>query len=209
MKTAELSSRVYKLLLIVYPSAFRREYGHQMQQVFRDRYRDEALRNRHLAIAGYWIRTLFDLVLTAIREHSEDFRKDHTIMRRDMISLAGCIAIIATAFALLSYGRTHEVSSILVFGRVLDAIVTTGIVGNLIVFLLVKTTKRDSLRIALWSFFVVHAVLAILIAIIGPRVEAQFRFGPILLAYVVSLLFWVGLHWAWQLSKPQLAESDV
>lgn len=130
-------------------------------------------------------------------------------MRRDMISLAGCIAIIATALALLNYGRTHEVSSILVFGRLLDAIAVTGIIGNLIVFLLVKTTKRDSFRIALWTFLVVHAVLALLIAIMGPQLEAQFRFGPILLGYVLSFLFWVGLHWAWQLSNRQLAKSDI
>jgi hypothetical protein len=45
----------------------------------------------------------------------------------------GCTAIIVIAFALLSYGRAHEVSSIIAFGRVLDAIVTTGIIGNLII----------------------------------------------------------------------------
>jgi hypothetical protein len=74
---------------------------------------------------------------------------------------------------------------------------------------LIKTTRHDSFRIALWSFLVVHAGLAVVIAIIGPRLEPQFRFGPILLAYVVSFLFWVGLHWAWQLSNRQLAKSDV
>ena len=73
--TADLSCRIYKLLLITYPSAFRREYGHQMQQVFRDCYRDEVRRNNNLAIAGYWIRTLLDLVLTAIKEHSENLRR--------------------------------------------------------------------------------------------------------------------------------------
>jgi hypothetical protein len=206
------AARVYKLLLIAYPSAFRREYGLQMQQVFRDCYRDEARRNSHSAIAGYWMRTLLDLLLTAAREHSESFRKDHTIMstlRRDLIALAGCIAIIATALALLSYGRTHEASWILIFGYTLDAIATTGIVGNLIVFLLVKTTKRDSFRIALWTFLVVHAALTSLIAIIGPRMGGHFSFGPILVAYVFSFLFWVGLHRAWQVSKPQLTRTDV
>lgn len=204
----DFSARVYKLLLSAYPCSFRREYGYQMQQVFRDRYRDEARRNRRLAIAAYWLRTLLDLIPSAAREHSENLRKDHT-MRRDIVSLVGCIAIICIAFALLSYGRTHEVSAILVFGRTLDAIVTTGIIGNLLVFVLIKTTRHDSFRIALWSFFVVHAGLAVVIAIIGPRLEPQFRFGPILLAYVVSFLFWVGLHWAWQLSNRQLAKSDV
>lgn len=134
----DLSCRVYKLLLVAYPSAFRREYGHQMEQVFRDCYRDEARRNH---LAGYWVRTLLDLVLTATKEHSENFRKELKIMstlRRDLVSLVGCTAIIVIAFALLSYGKAHEVSSILAFGHVLDAIVTTGIIGNFIIFLLVK-----------------------------------------------------------------------
>ena len=207
--TAGLSCRVYKLLLIAYPSAFRREYGHHMQQVFRDCYRDEARRN-HLAIAGYWMRTLWDLALTATKEHSENFRKDHTFMstlRRNIIPVVGCAAIIVIAFALLNYARTHENSSILLFGRVLDAIVTTGIIGNLIVFLLVKTTKWHSLRIALWTFLVVHVVPVIVIAIIGPQIETQFRLGPIMLAYVLSFCFWFGLHWAWHLSNRQLAKS--
>ena len=204
----DLSCRVYKLLLVAYPSAFRREYGHQMQQVFRDCYRDEARRNQ-FAIAGYWMRTLLDLVLTATKEHTEHFRKDHTIMsslRRDIVPLVSCTAIIVVAFTLLSYGRTHEVWSILAFGRVLDAIVTTGIIGNLVVFLLVKTTRWHSLRIALWTFVVVHAMLLIVIAVIGPQIEAQFRFGPIMLAYFLSFLFWFGLHWAWHLSNRQLAK---
>jgi hypothetical protein len=132
-----------------------------MQQVFRDRYRDEARRNRRSAIAVYWMRTLLDLIPSAAREHSENLRKDHT-MRRDIVSLVGCICIILIAFTLLSYGRTHEVSAILVFGRTLDAIVTTGIIGNLLVFILIKTTRQDSfgspcgrssLSTACWQYF--------------------------------------------------------
>ena len=128
-------------------------------------------------------------------------------LRRDIVSLAGCTAIIVAAFALLSYGRAHEVSSILVFGHALDAIVTTGIVGNLIVFLLVKLTRWHSLRIALWTFVVVHALPVIVMAVIGPRIDAQFRPGLIIVAYILSFLFWFGLHWAWDLSKRQLAKS--
>jgi hypothetical protein len=205
--TADLSCRVYKFLLIAYPSAFRREYGHEMQQVFRDCYRDEARRNQ---LAGYWLRTLIDLVLTATKEHSEKLRKDHTIMstlRRDIVSVVGCMAIIVAALALLKYGKAHEFSWFLAFGYVLDAIATTGIIGNLMVFLLVKTTKWHSLRIALWTFVVVHAVLLTVIAILGPHMGGEFRFGPIMLAYVLSFLFWFGLHWAWHLSKHKLAKS--
>ncbi len=128
-------------------------------------------------------------------------------LRRDIVSVVSCTAVIVAALALLNYARAHEFWSILIFGYVLDAIVTTGIIGNLIVFLLVKTTRWHSLRIALWTFVVVHAVLLILIGIIGPQVGGQFRFGPIMLAYFLSFFFWFGLHWAWHFSKHQLASS--
>ena len=130
-----------------------------------------------------------------------------TTLRRDIVSLVGCAAIIISAVALLNYARDHQVSSIHIFGYSLDAIATTGIIGNLIVFLLVKITRWHSLRIALWTFVVVHAVLLTVIAIMGPRLGTPFSFGPILLAYVVSFVFWFGLHWAWQLSKHQLTKS--
>jgi hypothetical protein len=198
------------MLLIAYPSEFRREYGDQMVQVFRDRYRDEVRRNSPWSIVIYWFRTLSDLVVTATRERLQNFGKDRQLMnnlRRDIITVVGTIAIIVAALALLSYGRSHEVSSILAVGQVLDAIVTAGIVGNLIVFSLVKFTKWNSLRIALWTFVAVHAVLVIIIAILAPQVEPQFRLGPIILAYVLSFFFWFGLHWAWRFTRSELAKS--
>ena len=210
--TTDLSCRAYRLLLIAYPSAFRREYGHQMQQVFRDCYRNEARRKSHLAIAGYWVRTLLDLVTSAAKEHSENFRREQTVMstlRRDIVSVVGCIAIISSALALLNYGKTHEVRSILIFGYWLDAVVTAGVVGNLIVFLLVKTTRWHPLRIALWSFVAVHAALTIVVVILGLTVDSHFRFGPILVAWVLSFLFWFGVHWAWQLSKTRLPTPNA
>ncbi|HKR23524.1 MAG TPA: hypothetical protein VJS17_13065, partial [Pyrinomonadaceae bacterium] len=86
--------------------------------------------------------------------------------RRDLMALFGCLALIVVAFLLLTYGRRNEVSSILMFGYVLDALVTTGIIGNLIVFVLTSTTKRDPMRLALWTFAIVHAVpLLFLIAV--------------------------------------------
>src|SRR5262245_6445360 len=211
MKTnADFSCRVYRFLLFFYPSEFRRDYGGQMVLVFRDRYRDEVGGNRHFALINYWSHTLLDLVVTATREHSENLGKDRQLMtntRRDIVALLGTIAIIVVAFALLNYGRSHEVSSILAVGRVLDAVVTAGVVGNLIVFLLVKFGKWNSFRVALWTFLVVHAVLLTIVAVLGPRVDPQFTIGPNLVAYVVSFLFWFGLHCGWRSMRPEVASS--
>jgi len=129
-------------------------------------------------------------------------------VRRDLIAVVGCVLIILAAFMLLNYGRAHEVGSVLVFGRVLDALVFTGIVCNLIVFLLVKITRWNSLRIACWTFLIVNALSALLLAIVGSKIDSQFRLGATMLAYVVSFIFWVLLHYLWRsTAKSVLASS--
>jgi hypothetical protein len=143
---------------------------------------------------------LFDLVQSAPKEHFEKLRKENFLMknlRNDAIALIGCLAIIIVASVLLSYGRKHEVSSILFFGYVLDALITTGVIANLVVFLLVKTTRFNPLRIALWSFLTVSAVLVILAAVINSRLSSPSTLSAILIGYVASFLFWVGIHWIW------------
>jgi hypothetical protein len=112
------------------------------------------------------------------------------------------------AFLLLSYGRKHEVPSILMFGYVLDALVTVGFLGNVFIFLLVKTTKFNSLRIALWTFLIVSAAPVLLLALTAARSDPQFRLGSVVIGYVVSFLFWFGLHWMWAKSQGQVALSS-
>ena len=184
-----------------------------MEQLFRDRYRDEACRNR-LAIISYWFTTLVDLVLSAAREHSDNWGKDRHLMnnlRRDATALLGIIVILAAAFALHRWivisGRSGAGSSIFFLGFALDAFVTAGVIGNLIVFLLVKVTRWDSLRIALWTLLIVHATLLTIIAIIGPRIGGPFSIGPPLIGYVVSFAFWFGLHWVWRSMRPAVPSS--
>lgn len=178
-----------------------------MLQLFRDRYRDEA-RKHKLAIVFYWFAVLYDLIVTSMNEHSQNSRKGDRFMnnlRRDLIGLSACVAISIVAFVLLSYGRSNEVGSILLFGRILDAVATAGIVGNLVVFLLARITKWDPLRIALWTFLIVNLVPAIVLALVGPNIDPQFRMAATLTSYVVSFLFWFGLHYAWRSSSRNAA----
>lgn len=122
-------------------------------------------------------------------------------LKRDAVAFLACAVIVAVAFLLLGYGRRHEVASILVFGYVLDAIITAGVVGNIFVFLLVKVTRINALRIALWTMLIVHAALLLLAVVIGVRVSGGFSFINVTIAYVVSFAFWFSLHWLWTKSK--------
>jgi len=188
---------IYSILLLAYPREFRQEYGSQMVLLFLDCQRDA--RNAP-ARTRIWLRTLIDLLRTAPREHLEKIRKENTFMRNlrtDLFAIGGCVLIILAALLLLNYGRSHQVSSILVFGFALDAIVFTGVLGNLIVFLLIKLTRFRPLRIAFWTFLIVSLVPAIALTVIAIAVDPKFNAPNVLIGYVVSFFFWYGLHQLW------------
>jgi hypothetical protein len=193
---ARIPLRIYSILLLAYPKEFRREYGSHMVLLLRDCQRDARTTSTR---ARLWLRTLVDLVRTAPREHLEKIRKENTFMRNlrnDLLAIGGCVLIIAIALFLLNYGRSHQISSILLFGHILDALVFTGVLGNLIVFLLVKLTTLRPLRVAFWTFLIVCLVPALALTLIA-AVDSKISAPNVLIGYVVSFLFWYGLHWLW------------
>jgi hypothetical protein len=188
---------VYSVLLLTYPSEFRRQYGTQMVLLLHDCQRDASNRP---ALMRLWLRTLVDLIRTAAGEHLQNMRKENQFMnklRTDLVAIGGCLVVIIGALLLLNYGRSHQVSSILLFGYVLDALVFTGVVGNLIVFLLVRFSKLRPLRVALWTFTIVSVVSLLASIVIAGRVDPTFNAANVVIGYVVSFLFWYGLHWLW------------
>lgn len=205
-KDARFFLSVYSVLMLAYPKSFRREYGPQMAHLLLDCQRDT--RNR-VALVGLWIRTLTDLVRTVPVEHLQNSRKGKNFMsklRNDLVAIGGCVLLIVAALLLLNYGRSHQVSSILLFGYVLDALVFTGITGNLIVFLLIKLTALKPLRVAFWTFLIVSCVPALALTLIAGRVDPNFNTPGVVIGYAVSFAFWYGLHWLWT-QKPTPSET--
>jgi hypothetical protein len=196
MKTL-FGRKAYAVLLLAYPKEFRREYGPQMVQLLRDCERDAPT---FLALIGLWIRTLSDFLRTVPAEHMQHLRKEKELMskpRTDLVAIGGCLLLIVLAVLLLNFGRSHQISAILTFGYVLDAIAFTGIAGNVIVFLLARFTALRPLSIAFWTFLFVCGVTAIAITLLVGRVDPNFSASNVLIGYVVSFFFWYGLHWLW------------
>ena len=183
-------------MLLAYPREFRFEYGTEMTQVFCDSYRDT---NSRGTVVELWLRVILDVIRTAPLERWETLRRGETMknVKRDAIGLLACLAIIVLAFLLLGYGRKHEVGSILMFGHALDAIVTAGVISNLIIFVLMMATQRSTFRTALWSLLIVNGVLLLISTLIGSRVDPAFSFPTIFIAYLVSFIFWLTIHWLW------------
>ena len=71
-----ISEKLYRLLLLAYPTEHRREYGEAMVQLFRDRMRHDGGGIRTAAI---WVETVIDL---AHSSHGE--RKEEAMLSRDI-----------------------------------------------------------------------------------------------------------------------------
>ena len=196
-RTAKHFLTIYSLLLLAYPRAFRREYGSQMVLLLVDCQRDARTTSARRRL---WLRTVFDLIRTAPLEHLNNLKEENNLMRklhRDLVAIGACVLLIVGALLLLNYGRSHQVPSILLFGHILDALAFTGIVGNLIVFLLVKLTSLRPLRVAFWTFLIVCLVPALALTLIAAAGNSNISAPNVLIGYVVSFLFWYGLHWLW------------
>ena len=103
------SERVYKTLLVAYPKEFRSEYGSQMAQAFGDLCREELERGGMAGLIKLWIRTILDLVTTALTERSSSRANNREVVVKDYkLAGIGFILLLAPLFfvsaSLLKYG---------------------------------------------------------------------------------------------------------
>src|SRR6185369_1686389 len=186
------SKQLFQLMLLAYPREFRFEYGSEMTQVFCDCYRDSD------SPGELWLRVILDVIRTAPLERWEALRNGETMrnVKRDALGLLGCLAITAVALVLHRYMVTHGVGSAFLLGYTLDAIVTAGVLGNLIIFVLMMATRLSTFRTALWTLLIVNGALLLIAILLGIRVGG-FSFPAVILSYVVSFFFWLTIHWIW------------
>ena len=123
-------------------------------------------------------------------------------LKTDVLGLLACLAIIAVAFVLFGVIRT---TSIAIVDYALDAIITAGIVSNVIIFLLALTTRLRSFQVALRTLVIVHIGLLLIATSLGLRVDPRFSFVAVLVAYIISFIFWLGVHRL----RSQLSASPV
>ena len=88
--------RLYQLLLRLYPSSFRDEYGEELRRVFARQRREAA---GFFPAAGFWISTVADTVTSALRIHLDILRQDLRHTSRTLRRTPGftATAIIVTA----------------------------------------------------------------------------------------------------------------
>jgi hypothetical protein len=92
-------SVLYERLLWLYPASFRREYGHDMVQVFCDRLHDELRRRRRAASARVWLHTLRDLAVSVPKQQVEAFmfQQQTTPLQIAGVAVIGLLAVAAAS----------------------------------------------------------------------------------------------------------------
>lgn len=104
-----ISERVYRALLVAYPSEFRGEYGELMVQFFRDRMRCDGKGARGLIV---WMQLISDLAVSAFNEHAGGYGMGNgkPVIETDALSkIYG--SIVAVDDLSMSVPRGHAVRS--------------------------------------------------------------------------------------------------
>ena len=100
-KLVSLSLSIYRLLLYVYPSGFRREYGPHMTQVFRDCCL-RAIRNDGTpGMLSLWATVCLDLVQSVLSEH---IRKGVHMSKQRFVQLSSWCLIFGGIALVLGFG---------------------------------------------------------------------------------------------------------
>jgi hypothetical protein len=81
-KWLRLSLAVYALLLRLYPAPFRARFAHEMLLVLGMQLRAARRRGGWRAVAALWGRVLWELPLTACRQHLHEFSKEKSMTSR-------------------------------------------------------------------------------------------------------------------------------
>jgi hypothetical protein len=110
------SERLYRALLAAYPKQFRRAYGREMVQVFRCMCREQVVSGESGGLARLWVRTLLDLLATALAERAKQALGISTLVGSSP-TLARWSGLAAGGVLLIASGVLSWVNEALLYGE--------------------------------------------------------------------------------------------
>lgn len=168
-----MSSRIYALLLRLYPSAFRQAYGEEALRLFHDRLRDET---GFLARLRLWWELVFDLIVSVPRQHH---RARPVVIRRTAVAASHP----GLQFGLLEEGEFPSRRALV--GATIIAIAAVGLV-TVGAMLSGRTSAREQITAAV-ATPETHVDRAAAQSIPPPVAPTTLKASPALEAHVKSM----------------------
>lgn len=193
------SRRVYALLLATYPPAFRREYGGEMARVFADLCRESASRAE---LSRVWAGALADLLLTAPRLRAEELLEGGGLMRSIRTAVFAGAAYAFTLLVVAPLFARNARSMPSVVAGLLDALISTGLVFNLVFQVLTLPRWLEGVRAVRATLAVTACVIGVLLLVVATVGGAHAHLNALIIAaHVLSLLVWFTVHMWWVLRR--------
>ena len=107
--------RVYRVLLWAYPAAFRKEYGEEMEDVFRDLAQDAWAGRGTLGVFSLAVRMVPDVLLSCTRQHVFETRRRFA-MARVLLNPAYSVLVLALILLFSAFVTPADPVSMLLVG---------------------------------------------------------------------------------------------
>ncbi|MCW5716034.1 MAG: hypothetical protein KIT43_16090 [Bauldia sp.] len=108
--TRSAATRLYRLILSLYPTAFRRQFGAEMMQTFND-HRDDIEANGGRTDAKFWLATVADEGANIVRQHGAALAERARLPRPTFAGIAVAALLFPPLFvALLAAGMSLAIA---------------------------------------------------------------------------------------------------
>lgn len=166
-----LAERLYRVLLILYPDHYRREYGTLMVQVFRDMSRASYQRRGLVGLSLWWCATLFDLIRTVMEQRREVVMSVSTPIRAKLAAVISLI--LCLPFFLFYVMAVYEVEPPFMYlltedgyrptnlGRIAMLVMLFSLPAAFVINLLAMITKTDSEQRTTFRLTPVHSIIGL------------------------------------------------
>ena len=200
-----MSSKLYTLLLYLYPATFRREYGEPMLQLFDDQ------RRAARGVGGYamlWFKTLRDLLLSVPEAHANAPRSSKPAVLLWIVAILGLLFVLNAVVLPSMIGRvpaSGEVAPVVVDGagpsgeyRVV-AQVGVALLSTVLAFGVLKFAQRRRNVLNGVAAFIAGAAITFVALAMNPWIWLPFAQFPVGVAWALgvwplSLVAWIALR---------------
>ncbi len=100
-----LSERLYRILLVLYPERFRRDFGDEMARSFRSLCKEELGRYGRIGLLRLWIYTFLELFATAVKERGHALDMTKLSRLGGLMAVAGGGLFVVHGVSMPLYGR--------------------------------------------------------------------------------------------------------